>query len=373
MDAFTFHLPVEIRFGRGTLAELPIQLERRGWRSLFIISDPGVQKAGLLSRVEELLAESEYRVFTDVAPNPTEGTVREALKALGSFRPEAIVALGGGSVIDTAKVVSALFTHGGKIWDYQVPETIPGPTLPVIAIPTTAGTGSEVTRFAMISDPKRRRKLPLTSRFLFPELAIVDPELTLSLPTKLTAATGMDALTHAIEAMTTTADGPISDLIAIRAIELINNYLPRAYAKGDDLEAREGMALAATLAGIAFGQALVALAHAIAHALGGLYNIPHGICCALALPAAMEYNLDAKRDKYELIAQALGVGAPEEAVERVRELNSALKIPSGLRSFGIEESDIEMIAQAALEDSSMLFNPKPVDDSAMRGLIQQII
>jgi len=377
MESFTFFLPVEVRFGRGALAELRHRIARYGWRSIWVISDPGVREAGLLDRLEELLDADglPYRTFSGVRPNPTEETVTRALKELEELRPEAIIALGGGSTLDTAKIISVLRAHGGKVWDYQGPETVPGPALPVVAIPTTAGTGSEVTRFAVISDPKRRRKIPLTSRFLFPKLAIVDPELMVILPPKQTAATGMDALTHAIEAMTTTAEGPISDLIAVRAIELINNHLPRAFRDGADLEAREAMALAATLAGIAFGQALVALAHALAHAVGGLYDLPHGVCCALALPLAMEYNLDAKREKYEVIARALGASGPEGAVERVRELNSELKIPSGLRALGIKptEEEIEALAQAALEDGSILFNPRPVDLEALKGLVRRLI
>jgi len=375
MSAFTFHLPTEIRFGPGTLGEIPVQLQRRGWHSIFLISDHGVQEAGLLSQLENLLKTHNisYGLYLDVQPNPSERAVLAALYELRQLQPDAILGLGGGSVLDTAKICGVLYTHGGTLWDYQGFEAIPGPGLPVVAIPTTAGTGSEVTRFAVISDPKRRRKIPFASSYLIPQLAMVDPELTFSLPPSITAATGMDALTHAIEALTTVLEQPITDAIALQAIERIVRYLPRAFSHGSDKEARMQMSLASTMAGVAFGQAYVALAHAIAHALGGLYDFPHGLCCAMALPVAMEYNLETKPHQYEVITQALGARTAEEGIERVRALNEQLKIPSGLRALGIERGEIDAIAQAAIEDGSLLFNSRSVDLDTMKELIHELM
>lgn len=375
MDAFTFHLPVEIRFGQGVLSELPLQLGRRGWHSIFVISDRGVQNAGLLTRLEGLLKtnNAEYSIYLDVQPNPSEQNVLTALHRLRECKPDAIIGLGGGSVLDTAKLVSVLSTHGGNIWDYQGLDAIPGPGLPVVAIPTTAGTGSEVTRFAVISHPTRRRKIPFASSYLVPQLAIVDPELTFTLPPPITAATGMDALTHAIEALTTLIGQPIADAMALEAIKRISEALPRAFLNPNDVEARATMSLASTMAGIAFGQSFVALAHAIAHALGGLYNLPHGFCCALALPLAMEFNLETKTEKYSMIAHALGVRTAEEGIERVRDLSARLKIPSRLSAFGLTKNDRDAIVQAALEDGSILFNPRPVDFHSMSGLVEKLL
>jgi alcohol dehydrogenase len=372
-DLFTFHLPTKILFGLGAVGNLGAELDERRLRSALVVTDIGVREAGLLARVEEQLRAYgiEYEVYDGVVPNPTVESIEAGLPlAVGK---EALIALGGGSSIDTAKALNVLKAHGGRVLDWEGNETVPGPCGPLVAIPTTAGTGSEVTFIAQVSVPERRQKVPIVSRYLAPDLAIVDPELTRSLPPRLTAATGMDALAHAVEAATSIAAQPLADLLAFRAIELINEFLPRAVRNGADMEAREGMALASLLAGMAFNNGWVALAHAIAHALGGLYDLPHGLCCALALPEAMEFNLGARPEKYLKIARLLGEETAAAGVDRIRGLRRELGLPSRLGELGVEEADLNRIVGLALADGSILFNPREVTAEELRELICRML
>jgi alcohol dehydrogenase len=373
MEMFNFHLPTRIAFGVGALENLSSELGERGWESALIVTDKGVREAGLLARVEEQLraASVEYRVYDGVVPNPTVESIEAALD-LAKER-EVLIALGGGSAIDTAKALNVLRTHGGHVLDWEGNEAVPGPCGPLVAIPTTAGTGSEVTFIAQISVPERKQKVPIVSRHLAPDIAIVDPELSSTMPPSLTAATGMDALTHAIEAMITVAAQPLADLLAEQAIVLINEFLPRAVKDGTDMEARSKMAFASLIAGMAFNSGWVALAHSIAHALGGLYDLPHGVCCALALPVAMEFNLEAQPAKYERIAYLLGCSSAAAGIERVRELNREIGIPSGLKELGVAEGDIDKIAELAMLDGATLFNPREISEEEMAELIRKMM
>jgi len=373
MELFNFHLPTRIVFGVGALSNLGTELSERGWGSALIVTDKGVREAGLLARVEEQLKASgiDYGVYDGVVPNPTVESIEAALD-LTKGR-EVLIALGGGSAIDTAKALNVLRTHGGHVLDWEGNETVPGPCGPLVAIPTTAGTGSEVTFIAQISVPERRQKVPIVSRHLAPDIAIVDPELSSTMPPSLTAATGMDALTHAIESMITVAAQPLADILAERAIEIINESLPRAVREGTDMEARSKMAFASLLAGMAFNNGWVALAHSISHALGGLYDLPHGLCCALALPVAMEFNLEARPEKLKRIAELLGRPSAEVAVERIRELSREIGIPSGLRELGVAESEVEEIAELAMLDGATLFNPREISKEEMAELIRKMM
>ena len=372
MDVFRFHVPTKVVFGPGALGNLPSEFEENGWRSALIVTDPGVRAAGLLARVEEQLqtAQVDYEVYDGVVSNPTVASIEAAVEPARGR--DVLLALGGGSALDTAKVVNVLRTHGGGALDWEGHDTVPGPCGPLIAIPTTAGTGSEVTSVAMVTVPERRQKVPLVSRHLTPDVALVDPELTLSLPPTVTAATGMDALTHAIEALTSLIAQPLADLLAQEAVRRIDRSLLRAVRDGEDLEARTEMSFAALLAGMAFGNAWVGLAHAIAHALGGLYDIPHGVGCALALPSAMEFNLDVRREKYQQIAACMDLDEAEEAIKRVRRLRREIGLPGSLRDLGISEDDAETIAEQALQDGSVLFNPRPVSEEEMLERVRRL-
>ncbi len=373
-SVFGFSLPTEIFFGIGALDNLNLEFSNRGWRSALVITDQGIRQTGLLRKLEGVLkaAEVEYRVYDGVVPNPTVKVIEEATKLAKSFDSDVLIGFGGGSSLDAAKVVNILKTHGGTVFDYEGGEAVPGPCGPLVAIPTTAGTGSEVTQFAVVSDPQRKVKMAIASKFITPDLAVVDPSLSASMPSKLTAATGMDALTHAIESMTSLAEQPITDILSLKAIELILENLPKAVQNGIDLEARANMAFASLIAGISLSNSYVGVAHSIAHALGGLYDLPHGVCCALALPVAMEYNLAVKHHKYGQIAEALGVSTPEESIERVRELNSEIGMPRGLKAMGVYEGEIEKIAELALADGSTLFNPRQPTKADIIELVGKI-
>jgi len=370
---FSFQLPTKIVFGAGALGNLGMEMEERGWGSALIITDRGVREAGLLERVEEGLRSYgiAYDIYDGVRPNPTPGVIEEALPLVEGR--EVLLGLGGGSSLDTAKALNVLKAHGGRVLDWEGNDTVPGPCGPLIALPTTAGTGSEVTFIAQISVPERGQKVPIVSRHLAPDLAIVDPELSATMPPPLTAATGMDALTHAIEATITVAAQPLADILAFHAIELIGEFLSRAVEDGADMEARAAMAFASLLAGIAFNNGWVALAHAIAHALGGLYDLPHGLCCALALPVTMEYNLEVRREKYAKIAELLGESSAEGGIARIKALNREIGMPAGLRELGVGEDDIGRITELALADGSTLFNPREVTGEEMEGLIRALL
>ncbi|HED04351.1 MAG TPA: iron-containing alcohol dehydrogenase [Candidatus Fraserbacteria bacterium] len=371
---FSFQLPTKILFGVGALANLGTELDERGWDSALIVTDQGVRAAGLLARLEAQLQAcgAQYEVYDGVVSNPTVAVI-EAAQPLAQ-KQQVLIGLGGGSSIDTAKALNLLRTHGGHVLDWEGNETVPGPCGPLIAIPTTAGTGSEVTCIAQVSVPERKEKLPIISRYLAPDIALVDPQMSASMPARLTAATGMDALTHAIEAATTLAEQPLADLLAFQAIPLINTFLPRAVQDGADMEARAQLAFASTIAGAAFNNGWVALAHAVAHALGGLYDLHHGLCCSLALPLAMEFNLEVKREKYLRIAELLGQTTAEAGIARVRELAREIGIPSGLRELGLsaDEGELEKIAQLALSDGSIFFNPREVGEEEMKRLVREI-
>ena len=374
-SVFGFSLRTEILFGIGALENLSLEFSNRRWRSALIVTDQGIRQTGLLSQLEGVLRANgvEYRIYNGVIPNPTVQVVEEATRLAKSFNPDVLIGFGGGSSLDAAKVVNILKTHSGTVFDYEGGETVPGSCGPLVAIPTTAGTGSEVTQFAVVSDPKRKIKMPIASKFIMPDLAVVDPNLSATMPPKLTAATGMDALTHAIESMTSLAEQPLTDILSLKAIRLIVENLPKAMQNGGDMEARASMAFASLIAGISLSNSYVGVAHSIAHALGGLYDLPHGVCCALALPVAMEYNLAVKRNKYEQIAEALGVSAPEEGIEKVRELNNEIGMPSGLKALGAREDEIEKIAERALADGSTLFNPRQPTKEDMLELVGKLL
>ncbi len=368
---FSFELPTRLLFGVGALGNLRLELDIHDWKSALIITDQGVRQAGLLEPLKAHLEGIDHAIYDRILPNPTVQCIEGAL-ALAPGR-DLLIAIGGGSVIDSAKAINAVKTHGGSVLDYEGNDAVPGPCGPLIAIPTTAGTGSEVTFIAMVTVPERTQKLPLVSRYLAPTLAIVDPELTKTLPPSVTAHTGLDALTHAVETLVSISAQPMSDLLALHAIKLIVEYLPRAVKDGSDMEARASLSYAALIAGIAFNNGWVGLAHAIAHALGGLYDLPHGLCCALALPVTVEFNLESQREKYEQIAEALGVRGADSVPDRLRELMSAVGVPWRLRDVGVKESDLDKLVELALADGSVLFNPRQPRAEELRELVQKIL
>ena len=294
LNSFSFELPTRIEYGVGATEKLTESIKELGSRKVLIVTDKGIEASGLLPAITEQLATAklEYEIFSEVEPNPKDHNVHAGTETAKGFQADCLVAVGGGSPIDCAKSIAVLATHGGAVRDYEGGHKISGNVLPLIAIPTTAGTGSEVTFSSVITDTGEGFKFTVKHPSMAPRVALLDPQMTITMPPGLTAATGMDALTHAIEGYTAKVSEPLADAAALYAIELVTKYLKTAVFEGTDMEARAGMLLGSVLAGIAFSHSDVASVHCIAEALGGKYDTAHGVCNAVVLPAQMEYNMD---------------------------------------------------------------------------------
>jgi alcohol dehydrogenase len=358
-------MPTRVEFGRGAAKKAGEEVRKIGASRVLILSDEGVRKAGLLEGVAESLdkASVPWELFLEVEPNPKDRNVHSAVKSAAEFGADCLVAVGGGSPIDCAKGVAIVAAAGGRIRDYEGRFRTSAVPLPIIAVPTTAGTASELTFGSVITDTAAKFKFTVKSPLLAPKVALADPEMTATMPRSLTAFTGMDALTHAIEAFSCRAATPFSDAPAIVAMELIGKYLRRAWKNGSDMEAREGMLLGSLLAGVAFSHSDVASVHCLAEALGALYDAPHGACNSIALPAIMEFSMDACVERYARVASCLGLtfsspreGA-EKAVAEVKQMAVDLELPS-LSVFGVREEDFGEIAEKSEANSSNPDNPK---------------
>lgn len=315
-EYFEFTLPTKVIYGIGILSNIGNAVKPFGPRKAVLVTDKILVKAGPVDKVKKGFENTNIEivcVYDDVPPNSTIKTVEACAELAKSHQCDMIIAIGGGSVIDTAKVANLLLVKGGKVADHMGAYLLDknDVLLPAIFIPTTAGTGSEVTKVAVIADPDHDVKLPFAEDQFLPQMAILDPEVTVSMPGKLTAATGMDAMTHAIEAYTDKEWSPGSDAMALHAIRLISGNLLQACAHPEDLQARGSMLVGSFLAGVAFSHSMVGMTHAIAHALGGVYHIPHGIANAIVLPEVMEYNMESQTERFADIAAALGIDFPE--------------------------------------------------------------
>ncbi len=372
--------PTRIVLGPGALARLPAQVERLGMRRPLVVTDPGVVKAGIAARVHALLAGAGLRFsrFEDVNPNPTD---RDAAAGLAAFRAggcDGLVAIGGGSSLDAAKLVQVLTTHEPPLSRYDdaaggdrfLKDDMP----PLIAIPTTAGTGSEVGRSGVATLPDTGRKTVIFSPFLMPKAAICDPELTVNLPPHLTAATGMDAFTHCLEAYVARGFHPLADAVAIDGIRRVARSLPVAFRAPADLAARTDMMIAAMQGAMAFQKGLGA-SHALAHALTPISGLHHGLANAIVLPAVMEFNRATASARLARVAEAMGEEArPDDAslaaaaIARVRRLTTELRLPPRLRDAGVREDDLPRIAHKAFEDASHQANPRPCGEADLLAI-----
>ncbi|MBP7494429.1 MAG: iron-containing alcohol dehydrogenase [Spirochaetales bacterium] len=354
---FTFELPTRILYGIGKHKEIPAVLNTLKARNIEIITDPGITPLPWFQNLLSLLRREQFQigVFDRVESNPKDYNVEDAAQATQMQKAECILAIGGGSPIDCAKVASILAVQGGSPRDYEDRSHIGPNLLPILAVPTTAGTGSEVTFGAVITDSVEKYKFTVKSPRIAPCFALLDPELTLSMPPPLTAATGMDALTHAIEAYTSRAAESIADACALHATRLISSYLPRAVAEGNDLEARSALLLGSLLAGIAFSHSDVGAVHCIAEALGGMYDIPHGVCNAVCLPVVMDYCKDGCSEKYKELGIAMGISqqasSPEATVAYVHGLARKVGLPE-FRSFSVPPEEFPVVAQKSVANGS---------------------
>ncbi|MFL5274095.1 MAG: iron-containing alcohol dehydrogenase [Anaeromyxobacteraceae bacterium] len=367
-QVFGFFIPNVSLMGVGSSKQAAPQAKALGATKALIVTDKVLNQLGVAARIKGQLEEAGVKavVFDGAEPNPTDTNVRDGLKAYVDNRCDAIVSLGGGSAHDCAKGIGMVATNGGTIRDYEGIDKSKKAMPPFVAINTTAGTASEMTRFCIITNTSTHVKMAIVDWRCTPNVAINDPVLMVGKPPALTAATGMDALTHAVEAYVSIAATPITDACAIKAIELIAEYLRPAVANGANLDARDKMAYAEYLAGMAFNNASLGYVHAMAHQLGGLYNLPHGVCNAILLPAVCEFNLIAAAKRYGDVAMALGecvdglapVDAAAKGIAAIRKLAKAIGIPAGLKELGVKEADLATMAENAKKDACQLTNPR---------------
>ncbi|AAY90684.1 L-threonine dehydrogenase [Pseudomonas protegens] len=376
----TFFIPAVNIMGIGCLDEAMSAIRNYGFRKALIVTDTGLAKAGVASMVAEKLAMQDIDsvIFDGAKPNPSIANVEQGLAQLQQAQCDFVISLGGGSPHDCAKGIALCATNGGQIRDYEGVDQSAKPQLPLIAINTTAGTASEMTRFCIITDESRHVKMAIVDRNVTPLLSVNDPALMVAMPKGLTAATGMDALTHAVEAYVSTAANPITDACALKAVEMISANLRQAVHDGNDLLARENMAYAQFLAGMAFNNASLGFVHAMAHQLGGFYDLPHGVCNAVLLPHVQSFNATVCAQRLTDVAHALGADirgfSPEEgaqaAIAAIRTLARDVEIPAGLRELGAKLQDIPLLAANALKDACGLTNPRPADQRQIEEIFR---
>ena len=352
--------------GPGAIGQIGQEASNLSGKKVLIVTDKGLIGAGLIQPVEKSLKESriKYAVFDAVEPDPTYEIVAECLEQVHREKVNLIIGIGGGSPIDIAKTSAIMATNKGDIAEYFGIDLVPKPGLPTIMVPTTAGTGSEVTPIAILSDEKEKLKKGVVSPYLFPAVALLDPELTLGLPPQITAATGMDALIHAIEAYTSVNATQITDLLAFRAMELLYENIRTAYANGNNLEARSRMLEGSLLAGMAFANAGVTAVHAFAYPIGAEFHIPHGVANTLMLPYVMRFNILGNVGKFAEIAEAFclftegldELTAAEISVDAIKRLAEDLGVPKHLTEFGITEGDLSRLAEGVMKVTRLLAN-----------------
>jgi alcohol dehydrogenase class IV len=363
LKTFNFVVPTKIIFGENAIAALPQELKARGCKRVLLVTDVGIVRCGIADQVHSLIKEFDITLFDGAEVNPTEKMIDEGASIARRARCEAVVAVGGGSSLDTGKAIAMLITNDGCVMDYAtVVKPIGRAIAPLFTIPTTAGTGSEVTKIFVVKNSKTQFKAGFKNDLLSPAAAFLDPHLSVGLPSHLTATTGMDALSHAIEGYTTHLATFMTDLFNFAAIELIANNLVRAVQGSKDLEARGNMLLASCITGCAFPQSGLGLVHAIAHALGGKFGLPHGTACAVMLPAVSSFNHSASPVKYARIARVLGVpgltGVDEHDAALVGEalgrLLDSVAIPRALQSHGISAEAIPALMEDSLKAVGMI-------------------
>lgn len=363
-----FFMPSINLFGEGSVNEVGSQLNNLGVKKPLLVTDEGLHGLGLSEQVANIVREAglDIAIFPEAQPNPTDKNVADGVKVYKEESCDSIITLGGGSSHDAGKAIGIVAVNGGTIHDYEGVDKSEKPTVPLIAINTTAGTGSELTRFTIITDLKRKVKMAIVDKHITPTVSINDSSLMVGKPPALTAATGLDALTHAIEAYVSINATPITDALAIQTMKIVPKYLPRAVANGEDLEAREQMAYAQSLAGMAFNNAGLGYVHAIAHQMGGFYDLPHGVCNAILLPHVCKFNLIAKTERFAHIASYLGENvdglseyeAAQKGIKAIERLSVNLGIPSGFAEMGAKEEDITTLAENAMKDVTAATNPR---------------
>ena len=381
MSAFRFYMPALNHMGPGSLDEAISDIRNLGLNKALVVTDKVLVDIGLVAQVTKKLSAAGLtcEIFDTTRPNPTVTNVEEGLKQLKSTGCDCVLSLGGGSPHDCAKGIALVASNGGKIEDYEGVDQSAKPQLPLVCINTTAGTASEITRFCIITDEKRHIKMAIVDKNTTPAMSVNDPGLMQGMPTGLTAATGMDALTHAIEAYVSTAATPVTDACALQAVELIGTWLRTAVFDGDNMEARNQMSYGQLLAGMAFNSASLGYVHAMAHQLGGFYDLPHGVCNAILLPHVQGFNARVCPEKLARVAAAMGVdisGISDRegsirALEEIQMLSEDVGIPAGLSDLGVKQDDFPILAENALKDACGFTNPIQADKDEIIGIFAE--
>ena len=373
--------------GAGAIAEIATEVKARGFEKAFVASDPDLVKFGVTAKVTDILDEAQipYEIYSDIKPNPTIENVQHGVEAFKASGADHIIAIGGGSSMDTAKAIGIIIANP-EFADVRSLEGVAptkNPCTPILAVPTTAGTAAEVTINYVITDVERKRKFVCVDPHDMPVVAFVDPEMMGTMPVGLTAATGMDALTHAIEGYTTKAAWTMTDMFHLEAIKLVATYLRKAVQEAKDKtpgEGREGMALAEYIAGMGFSNVGLGIAHSMAHTLGAVYDTPHGVACAMALPLVMAYNADCSGEKYREIARAMGVEGVDEmsqdeyraaAIDAVAKLGEDVGIPKKVEA--LKEEDLDFLAESAHADACAPGNPKDASVDDLKELFRKLM
>ncbi|EKS1846707.1 lactaldehyde reductase [Cronobacter muytjensii] len=376
--SFMLALPKISLHGAGAIDDMVKLVANKRWGKALIVTDGQLVKLGLLESLFAALDAHQlsYELFNEVFPNPTEALVQKGYAAWRRAQCDYLIAFGGGSPIDTAKAIKILTANPGASTDYSGVGKVKNPGVPLVAINTTAGTAAEMTSNAVITDEARRVKEVIIDPNLIPDIAVDDASVMLDIPPAVTAATGMDALTHAVEAFVSVGAHPLTDANALEAIRLIHQWLPKAVEDGHDLEAREQMACGQYLAGMAFNSAGLGLVHALAHQPGATHNLPHGVCNAILLPVIENFNRPHAVKRFARVAQAMGVDtrgmsdeqASHEAINAIRALSARVGIPSGFRQLGVTKADIEGWLDKALADPCAPCNPRTASRDEVREL-----
>ena len=355
-----------------------------GARKVLLVTDPGVAIQPWFPDIKASLAESgvEHVLYSDVRPNPRDSEVMRGAEVYRAENCDCIVAVGGGSPMDCAKGIGIVSANDRHVLEFQGVDNVPKPGPPLICVPTTAGSSADVSQFAIITDTTRKVKIAIVSKAVVPDAALIDPELTVTMDRELTADTGVDALTHAVEAYVSNAHGPITDLFALEAVRRISRHLPAAINNPQDLNARGGMMLGSMYAGLAFSNAILGAVHAMAHSLGGLLDLPHGQCNAILLDHVIDYNFAAAPERYTDIGLALGACIPPGAdlaekrglvLSQVRALKAAVGATATLASLGVTPADLERLSEFAMNDPCMVTNPKAPTALDIRAVFEHAL
>ena len=369
--------------GAGAIREIPAEIKARGFQKAFVCSDPDLIRFGVTKKVTDILDEAgvDYEVYSDIKPNPTIENVQAGVAAFQAFGADCLIAIGGGSSMDNAKSVGIIVTNPefGDVRSLEGVAPTKNPCVPIIAVPTTAGTAAEVTINYVITDVEKKRKFVCVDTHDIPVVAVVDPDMMASMPAGLTAATGMDALTHAIEGYITKGAWEMTDMFHLKAIEIISRSLRDAVENKP--EGRDGMALGQYVAGMGFSNVGLGIVHSMAHSLGAVYDTPHGVANAILLPTVMEYNAPCTGDKYKYIAQAMGVegveGMSQEqyrkaAVDAVKKLSMDVGIPADLKTI-VKEEDLDFLSESAFADACRPGNPRDTSVGEIKALYQALL